>query len=98
MRKPKGKLVALLAGAVAVVLVAVGVMFWKDVYCHLFLDPRLVGRWESISSGRPPDWFEASTSFVELPNPHVDGSIHPIDGSRRRTSSFFCLLGCRDLP
>ncbi len=47
MRKPKGKLVALLAGAVVVVLVAVGAMFWKDIYCHLFLDPRLVGRWES---------------------------------------------------
>ena len=49
MRKPKGKLVALLAGAVVVVLVAVGAMFWKDVYCHLFLDPRLVGRWTSDS-------------------------------------------------
>ncbi len=38
MRKPKGKLVALLAGAVvvvlAVVLVAVGVMFRKDVLGH----------------------------------------------------------------
>ncbi len=45
MRKPKGKLVALLAGAVGVVLVAVTAMFWKDVYCHLYLDPRLVGRW-----------------------------------------------------
>ncbi len=43
MRKPKGKLVALLAGAVVVVLVAVS---WKDLYCHLFLDPRLVGRWD----------------------------------------------------
>ncbi len=32
MRKPKGKLVALLAGAVVVVLVAVGAMFWEDVY------------------------------------------------------------------
>ncbi len=49
MRKPKGKLVALLAGAVVVVLVAVTVMFWKDVYCHLFLDPRLVGRWKHDS-------------------------------------------------
>ena len=46
MRKPKGKLVALLATAMGVVLVAVGAMFWKDVYCHLLLDPRLVGRWE----------------------------------------------------
>ena len=45
MRNPKGKLVALLAGAVVVVLVAVGAMFWKDAYCRLFLDPRLVGRW-----------------------------------------------------
>ena len=41
-RKPKGKLVALLAGAVVVVLVAVS---WKNIYCHLFLDPQLVGRW-----------------------------------------------------
>ena len=44
MRKPKGKLVALLAGAVVVVLVAVS---WRDIYCHLFLDPELVGRWKS---------------------------------------------------
>ncbi len=43
MRKPKGNLVALLAGAVVVVLVAVS---WRDIYCHLFLDPRLVGRWK----------------------------------------------------
>ncbi len=49
MRKPKGKLFALLTGAVVVVLVAVGAMFWKDVYCHLFLDPRLVGQWTSDS-------------------------------------------------
>ncbi len=47
MRKPKGKLVALLAGAVVVVLVAVVAMFWKDVCCHLFLDPRLAGQWTS---------------------------------------------------
>ncbi len=47
MRKPKGKLVALLAGAVVVVLVAVGAWFWRDFYCHLFLDHRLVGRWNS---------------------------------------------------
>ena len=45
MRKPKGKLVALLAGAVVVVLVAVS---WRDTYCHLFLDPRLVGRWACV--------------------------------------------------
>ncbi len=51
MRKPTGKLVALLAGAVVVVLVAVGVMFRKDVYCHLFLDPELVGRWTSQVHG-----------------------------------------------
>ncbi len=49
MRKPKGKLVALLAGAVVVVLVVVTATFWKDVYCHLFLDPRLVGRWRRDS-------------------------------------------------
>ncbi len=46
MRKPKGKLVALLAGAVAVPLLTLAVLFWKDVYCHLFLDPRLVGKWK----------------------------------------------------
>ena len=34
MRKPKGKLVALLAGAVAVPLLTLAV-FWKDIYCHL---------------------------------------------------------------
>ncbi len=44
MRKPKGKLVALLAGAVVVVLVVVS---WQDIYCHLFLHPELVGRWRS---------------------------------------------------
>ncbi len=33
MRKPKGKLVALLAGAVVVVLVVV--VSWKDIYGHL---------------------------------------------------------------
>ncbi len=49
MRKPKGKLVALLAGAVVVALLAVVAMFWKDVYCHLYLDPRLVGRWRRDS-------------------------------------------------
>ena len=37
MRKPKGRLVALLAGAVVVVLLA---MLWGDIYCHLFLDPQ----------------------------------------------------------
>ncbi len=42
MRKPKGKLVALLAGAGVVVLMVVGVWFWRDFYCHLFLDHRLV--------------------------------------------------------
>ncbi len=47
MRQSKGKLVALLAGAVVVVLVAV--LIWKDVYCHLFLDPELVGRWKRDS-------------------------------------------------
>ncbi len=50
MRKPKGKLVALLAGTVVVALVAVGAIFWKDVYCHLFLDARLEGRWKGLIS------------------------------------------------
>ena len=44
-----GRSLALLAGAVVVVLVAVTAMFWKDIYCHLFLDPRLVGRWRRDS-------------------------------------------------
>lgn len=47
MRKPRGKLVALLAGTVVAVLVVLTAMFWKDIYCRLFLDPRLVGRWKS---------------------------------------------------
>ncbi len=47
MRNPKGKLVALLAGAVAVPLLTLAAVFWKDVYCHLFLDPRLAGQWTS---------------------------------------------------
>lgn len=55
MRKPKGKLVALLAGAVVVVLVVVTATFWKDVYCHLFLDPRLVGRWRIQ---QPPPYYK----------------------------------------
>ncbi len=55
MRKPKGKLVALLAGAVVVVLVAVS---WEDVYCHLFLDPRLVGRWERTDPIAPSVFLE----------------------------------------
>ena len=46
MRKPKGKLIALLAGVMALgVLGMVGMVYWKDIYCHLFLDPRLVGKW-----------------------------------------------------
>ncbi len=62
MRKPKGKLVALLAGAVVVVLVAVAAMFWKDLYCQLFLDPRLVGRW----SQTPGDDNRIVISFDRL--------------------------------
>ena len=42
MRKPKSKLVAFLAGAVVMVLVAVGVMFWEDIYSRLFLDPQAI--------------------------------------------------------
>ncbi len=53
MRKPKGKLVALLAGAVVVPLLTLAVLFWKDVYCHLYLDPRLVGRWERAPVAPP---------------------------------------------
>ncbi len=55
MRKPKGKLVALLAGAVVVVLLA---MLWGDIYCHLFLDPRLVGRWERTAPIAPSVFLE----------------------------------------
>ena len=58
MRKPKGKLVALLAGAVAVPLLTLAVLFWKDVYCHLFLDPRLVGRWECTELFEPGEFLE----------------------------------------
>ncbi len=54
MRKPKGKLVALLAGAVAVVLVA---MLWGDIYCYLFLDRRLMGQWARESYVRDEPTF-----------------------------------------
>ena len=52
MRKPKGKLVALLAGAVAGPLLTLAALYWKDAYCRLFLDPRLVGRWTSRTGAR----------------------------------------------
>ena len=71
MRKPKGKLVALLATAMGVVLVAVGAMFWKDVYCHLLLDPRLVGRWKVATR-------EAGE---KQPN---DFGLHDMHGNARR--------------
>ena len=69
MRKPKGKLIALLAGAVAVPLLTLAVLFWKGVYCHLYhLDPRLVGRWESeVSwSSLPPTLPPSPDPFVRL--------------------------------
>ncbi len=45
MTTPSRKLLAVTLGAVAVgVVVTLGLGFWRDVYCHLFLDPRLVGR------------------------------------------------------
>ena len=62
MRKPRGKLVALLAGAVAIPLLTLAVLFWKDVYCHLFLDPELVGRWKSEAHPVPD---------VVLPGPEL---------------------------
>ncbi len=82
MRKPKGKLVALLAGAVVVVLLAVGAMFWKDLYCHLFLDPRLVGRWESDGGDSKPMMIQ----FDRIGNVRaVEGELHTgtyrIDGT-----------------
>ncbi len=81
MRKPKGKLVALLAGAVVVVLVAVGAMFWKDVYCHLFLDPRLVGRWKSTAPLEEPFFME----FDRLGNVEGhQGSVEVVQGSKMR--------------
>ncbi len=40
MRKPKGKLVALLAGAVAVPLLTLAVLFWKDLYWARVRVPR----------------------------------------------------------
>ncbi len=62
MRKPKGKLVALLAGAV---VVAVTAMFWKDVYCHVFLDPELVGRWSETRAVRDIGGLELKFDKVE---------------------------------
>ncbi len=78
MRKPTGKLVALLAGAVAVPLLTLAVLFWKDVYCHLYhLDPRLVGRW--VSDSNP-----MVLQFDRIGNV-VDGELHTgtyrIDGT-----------------
>ena len=41
------KLLAFTVGAAALsILTTVGVAFRKDIYCYLFLDPRLVGRWK----------------------------------------------------
>ena len=80
MRKPKGKLVALLAGAVAVVLVAVS---WKDLYCHLFLDPRLVGQWTSDSDDVRLVEFDKvgnATGINELGEIWIRGTYR-IDGS-----------------
>ncbi len=77
MRKPKGKLVALLAGAVVVVLVAVTGMFWKDVYCHLYLDPRLVGRWRRDSK-------PMVLQFDRIGNVRaVEGELHTGTGTYR---------------
>ena len=58
MRKPKGKLVALLAVAVAMPLLTLAVLFWKDVYCHVFLDPQLVGRWSEARAVPDVGWRE----------------------------------------
>ena len=47
MTTPTRKLLAFTLGAVAVgVMVTVGMVFWKDIYCQIFLDPRLVGKWK----------------------------------------------------
>ncbi len=81
-RKPKGKLVALLAGAVVVVLVAVVAMFSKDIYCHLYLDPRLVGRWEFVAHGDEHGFIE----FEKLGSAHLkttDGRGSDMTGSYR---------------
>ncbi len=72
MRKPKGKLVALLAGAVVVVLVA---MSWRDIYCQLFLDPRLVGRWEMT--------FRRSVEFDRV------GNLRGVDGGWLFTGTLY---------
>ncbi len=66
MRTPKGKLVALLAGAVVLVLVSVGGIFWKDVYCHLFLDSRLVGRWKGLISESSRLWALHTVYVIEF--------------------------------
>ncbi len=85
MRKPKGKLVALLAGAVVVVLVAVGATFWKDVYCHVFLDPRLVGRWERTDPIEPSVFLE----FDKVGNAWGNRTASP--SWTPETSSWGCL-------
>ena len=76
MRIRRGKLVAVLAGVVVVVLLTmVAALFWKDAYCHLFLDPRLVGRWRgSVSSSIPS---EHEIEFDKLGHVSVVSMEHP---------------------
>ena len=76
MRIRRGKLVAVLAGVVVVVLLTmVAALFWKDAYCHLFLDPRLVGRWTGHVEGYPPS--EHVIEFDRLANVEVVSKADP---------------------
>ena len=50
MHRPRKNVVALLLGVVALTVVVLLAARWKDVYCLVFLDPKLVGRWETSPS------------------------------------------------
>ena len=57
----------------------VDVLFWKDVYCHLFLDPRLVGgQWHSLVHRHGPGlviMFDRLGNMTRglVPSPEADG-------------------------
>lgn len=74
MRKPRKKVVTLLLGVVALAVVLPLAIRWKDVYCRLFLDPQLVGQWETSPSesfgfefDRVGNAFLGSSQRVDLP-------------------------------
>ncbi len=59
------------------------VLIWKDVYCHLFLDPRLVGQWTSDSDDVRLVQFDKvgnATGINELGEIWIRGTYR-IDGS-----------------